>query len=104
MREGQIEVTLSSTAAQPTLVVDDSGIGIASDDLPHIFDRYYRAYPSRSQVEGTGLALAIAKWITEIHRADLSASVGEERNGRPSGSPFDIDGRYAIPKQLGYLS
>lgn len=39
---------------------------------------------------GTGLALAIAKWITEIHRADLSASVGEERNGRPSGSPFDM--------------
>ena len=69
---GRIEVTLNAAAGATTLQVRDSGIGIAALDLPHVFERFYRADPSRSQVEGSGLGLAIAKWIAEIHHAELS--------------------------------
>jgi signal transduction histidine kinase len=56
------------------VLVRDSGIGIAQTDLPFIFDRFYRADPSRGQVEGSGLGLSIAKWIAEMHHANLSVT------------------------------
>jgi heavy metal sensor kinase len=74
---GRIEVTLNAAAGATTLQVRDSGIGIAALDLPHVFERFYRADPSRSQVEGSGLGLAIAKWIAEIHHAELSVDSNE---------------------------
>jgi signal transduction histidine kinase len=74
---GRIEVALSSASGQAILMVRDNGIGIGAEDLPYIFDRFYRADPSRSQVEGNGLGLAIAKWIAEMHHADLSVTSGE---------------------------
>jgi heavy metal sensor kinase len=77
---GRIDVTLSAASGVATLQVRDSGIGIAAADLPHVFERFYRADPSRSQVEGSGLGLAIAKWIAEIHHADLSVD-SQERQG-----------------------
>jgi heavy metal sensor kinase len=77
---GRIDVTLCASSGAATLLVRDSGMGIAAADLPHIFERFYRADPSRSQVEGSGLGLAIAKWIAEIHHADLSVA-SEERQG-----------------------
>jgi signal transduction histidine kinase len=57
---------------QTKIIVQDDGIGIAAADLPFVFDRFYRADPSRSMVEGNGLGLAIAKWIAETHEARLS--------------------------------
>ena len=77
---GSIEVTLSASTTEATVLVSDSGIGIAQSDLPYIFDRFYRADPSRSQVEGSGLGLAIAKWIAEMHNGNLSA-ISEENRG-----------------------
>ena len=74
---GRIDVTLSAASGEATLLVSDSGMGIAATDLPHVFERFYRADPSRSQVEGSGLGLAIAKWIAEIHHADLSVDSTE---------------------------
>lgn len=82
---GQVEVTLSLVLGEPTLLVRDSGMGISDDDLPHVFERFYRADPSRSQVEGSGLGLAIAKWIAEIHHADLSVSSEEQK-----GTTFQV--------------
>lgn len=76
---GQIEVALHSTGEQATVVVRDSGAGIPEEALPYIFDRFYRADPSRSQVEGTGLGLAIAKWIADLHHADLSVASQVEK-------------------------
>ncbi len=85
---GSIKVSLSADEQHVTVAVEDNGMGIAAGDLPHIFGRFYRADPSRSQVEGSGLGLAIARWIAEVHHAALSA---ESREGE--GSAF----RVAVP-------
>ena len=71
---GRIEVSLSVSGNDVTVDVRDNGRGIPEADLPHIFDRFYRADPSRSQIEGSGLGLAIAKWIADLHHAVLSVS------------------------------
>jgi len=68
---GHVDVSLDRNAAQARLEVRDDGIGIPAGLLPRVFDRFFRADPSRSQ-EGTGLGLAIAKWIADVHQADLS--------------------------------
>ena len=77
---GRIEVTLTAGREEASIAVSDTGIGISESELPYIFDRFYRADPSRSQVEGSGLGLAIAKWIAELHHADLSV-VSMENTG-----------------------
>jgi two-component system OmpR family sensor kinase len=53
------------------LAVSDTGIGISKEDVPHIFDRFYRVDVSRGQTPGTGLGLSIAKWIADMHNATL---------------------------------
>jgi len=72
-QEGSIEVKLSSASGQAIVTVNDNGVGIAEADLPFVFERFFRADPSRSQVDGTGLGLAIAKWIANLHQIHLSA-------------------------------
>jgi heavy metal sensor kinase len=75
--QGAVGVSLSRVSGQGRVVVRDNGIGISATDLPFVFDRFYRADPSRSMVEGNGLGLAIAKWIAETHRAELSVESEE---------------------------
>ncbi|MGC2209072.1 MAG: ATP-binding protein [Candidatus Korobacteraceae bacterium] len=77
---GHIEVVLNASNTETTVLVSDTGIGIAKSDLPHIFDRFYRTDASRSQVEGSGLGLAIAKGIAEMHRGSLFV-ISEENKG-----------------------
>ena len=77
---GRIDVALSANSHKATVEVRDSGVGISAVDLPYIFDRFYRADPSRSDIDGAGLGLAIAKWIAEIHHADLTVA-SELRKG-----------------------
>jgi signal transduction histidine kinase len=56
---------------QPTLTVEDSGCGISADQLPHVFERFYRGDPSRQRDGGAGLGLSIARWIASVHGARL---------------------------------
>jgi two-component system, OmpR family, sensor histidine kinase ArlS len=64
----KIILKLSKEGNQVDIVVQDNGIGIKPQDVPHIFDRFYRSDESRDKkTGGSGLGLAIAKWIIEKH-------------------------------------
>jgi heavy metal sensor kinase len=72
-RGGKVEVALDGQKATAVLEVRDTGIGIHPDDLPHVFDRFYRAAKDRSRdTGGAGLGLSIAKWIAARHGAEIS--------------------------------
>ena len=70
--EGQIVVTTERGPGQVRVTVNDTGEGIASDHLPHLFERFYRADESRAGADGgTGLGLAICRSIAEAHGGSI---------------------------------
>jgi len=73
---GAIQVTLTHTAAYAELTVDNSGETIPAQHLPRLFERFYRADPSRQHAtgEGTGLGLAITQAIVQAHRGQVRAT------------------------------
>jgi signal transduction histidine kinase len=70
---GWITVRVEKSGDLVTLAIEDSGIGIAEADLPHIFERFYRAQkPLHQEPRGSGLGLSLAKWIADQHMASLT--------------------------------
>jgi len=87
-RGGQVSVELGSSNGRAVFTVADTGIGIAPGDLPHVFDRFWRADSARTRTSeraGTGLGLAICKWIAEAHGGTIEV---QSRPGR--GTTFTV--------------
>jgi signal transduction histidine kinase len=83
---GTVTVALEARDGFALASVSDTGIGIAEDDVAHVFDRFWRADKARSREQGgAGLGLSIAKWIVEMHRGTIGV---ESRLGE--GSKFWI--------------
>jgi len=76
---GRVDVRVARVRERAVLAVADTGEGIAAEDLPHIFQRFYRGDRARHRGMGnSGLGLAIAKWVVEAHggRIDVSSTPG----------------------------
>lgn len=77
---GQVTLGLAREDGWVRIDIADTGAGIPPEDLPHIFDRFYRVDKARSrQGAGTGLGLSIARWIADAHggHIDVESEVGE---------------------------
>ncbi|GHO99355.1 two-component sensor histidine kinase [Reticulibacter mediterranei] len=78
---GQVCVSVKQTASEACLIVRDTGIGIAPEHLPHIFERFYRADPMRRETGGSnsGLGLSIVEWIIHAHGGSVvvNSQVGQ---------------------------
>ena len=73
--DGTVAIILGQEDAITTILIEDTGEGIAAEHVSHIFDRFYRTDPSRNrETSGAGLGLAIAKAIIEAHEGTLTAS------------------------------
>ena len=83
---GQICFQVHLADSQAEVTVRDTGIGIAAADLPHIYDRFWRADKVRSRnLGGAGLGLSIAHWIVEQHGGEIGA-----RSEMGKGSEFTV--------------
>ncbi len=84
--EGKVQLETGSADKMACLSIRDTGMGIPEEDLPHIFDRFYRGKNVRqSSIHGTGLGLAIVREIVDLHRGkiDVQSEIGK-------GSVFQI--------------
>ena len=79
--EGTITVMCQTTDGHVLVDVADTGAGIAVEHLPHLFDRFYRADPSRRHTGGSGIGLTISRAIARGHGGELSATSAGPRHG-----------------------
>jgi heavy metal sensor kinase len=83
---GKVCVSVEREGAWDVIKVADTGQGIASEHVPHVFERFYRADPSRARSDGgAGLGLAIGQWIARAHGGRIDV---ESQPGR--GSTFSV--------------
>lgn len=71
---GTITILLSKTTAGVKVAVTDSGVGISSEDLTHIFDRYKQIHSRSAESKGMGIGLAIVKKILELHQVSIKVA------------------------------
>jgi two-component system, OmpR family, sensor kinase len=83
--EGEVSLDVVLYKGQVGLRISDTGIGMDKDEVPFIFERFYRADQSRGVTSGTGLGLSIAKWIIDEHKGSV-----EVVTRRGEGSTFIV--------------
>ena len=83
-RDGAVTVTVRSAGQSASIEVTDDGPGLRAEDMPHVFDRFWRAPGAPSG--GTGLGLSIARWIAERHGGRIGVA---NRTGR--GAAFRVE-------------
>ena len=90
---GRVFIGLNTNGNAAVAKVQDTGIGISQEDLPVIFERFYRADKARSRESGAGLGLSIARWIAEAHHAQIlvESVVGQ-------GSTFEV--RFPLHQEI----
>jgi signal transduction histidine kinase len=92
---GSIDVDIRNSDHQSVLIsVKDYGIGISKQDLDHVFKRFYRCDPSRSQA-GTGLGLSFARAVARAHNGDITVTSAPDQGSTftvilPQGQPGQI--------------
>ncbi|HEY0674435.1 MAG TPA: HAMP domain-containing sensor histidine kinase [Longimicrobiales bacterium] len=91
---GKVSALAEKNGRSCRVTIKDTGVGIPTSALPHVFERFFRADPARSR-GGTGLGLSIARWIVDVHhgRIDVQSAEGKGTtvsvtfpSARPSGS------------------
>lgn len=83
---GHVRIALQENDHECTLRVEDDGVGIPENALPHVFERFYRVDPARTRERGgSGLGLAITRWIVEAHGGSIMV---QSRLGQ--GSTFTV--------------
>jgi signal transduction histidine kinase len=82
---GVVHIEAIRSKDQIGLRIQDTGLGMDKDEVPRIFDRFYRIDPSRGQTAGTGLGLSIAQWIIDEHNGSI-----EVMTRKGEGSQFII--------------
>jgi two-component system sensor histidine kinase BaeS len=78
---GAVKATLHCENDLVKLMVEDSGVGIAPDHLPHIFDRFYRV-PSADPEKGLGLGLSFVAWIVKAHGGTIDVQSALQKGTR----------------------
>jgi len=69
---GRVTIRVTALANATVLAIEDTGVGIAPDALPRVFEPFYRADAAQSRrSEGAGIGLALAKWIADAHHAEI---------------------------------
>jgi two-component system sensor histidine kinase BaeS len=85
---GRIALELTAQVGGVQLAIQDTGVGIPANHLPHIFERFYRVDPARGrETGGTGLGLAIVRALIEAHGGTISVY---SRTGENAGTTFTI--------------
>ncbi len=86
-KEGRVEVRLERAGSYARVVVSDTGVGISSDFLPHIYERFQQADTSEKRTHGgLGLGLSIVRHLAEMH----GGTVGAESEGEGRGARFTV--------------
>ncbi|MFO8231818.1 MAG: ATP-binding protein, partial [Longimonas sp.] len=92
---GAVRVTITARHGIARVSVQDSGPGIPADDIPHIFDRFYRVGGAMQMHPGTGIGLALAKEIMDLHEGTLTVE-----SERGAGSTFTL----TLPRRAAHIA